>query len=43
MRFAFIGCVHTSLRALITLVSISHNEIEVVAVVAEEKSNINAD
>lgn len=43
MRIAFMGCVQSSLRALTTLVSMSHEEIEVVAVVTKEKSNINAD
>ena len=43
MRIAFIGCVQSSHRALTTLVSMSHKEIEVVAVVTKEKSDINAD
>ena len=43
MRIAFIGCVQSSLRALTTLVNMSHDEIELVAVVTKKKSDINAD
>ena len=43
MRIAFIGCVQSSLRALTTLVSMNHDEIELVAVVTKKKSDINAD
>lgn len=43
MKIAFIGCVHSSFRALLKLLEMKNLGIEVVGVVTKAKSNVNAD